>query len=104
MDIHLAMQRRGLLEPVAEKQCELTELAREWIMEIGRDHPLRRRERIARLCLDWTERQHHLGGPLGAVLLSCFCDRKWMVRMRGRAVRLTVNGRIELGRRLGLAL
>ena len=106
VDIHMAMQRRGLLATVAEKQCELTDLGRKWLVEIGREGSLKLgpREGLARLCLDWTERQHHLGGPLGCTLLNCFCDRKWIVRMRRRAVRLTVNGRIELGQRLGLAL
>ena len=100
------MQRRGLLAAVSEKQCELTELGRQWLAEIsgGRSLKLGRREGVARLCLDWTERQHHLGGPLGCALLNCLCERKWIVRMRGRAVRLTLNGRVELGKQLGLAL
>jgi DNA-binding transcriptional ArsR family regulator len=106
VDIHSAMQRQGLLSPVAQKQRELTELGREWLAEIARDRPLKltRQEGVARLCLDWTERQHHLGGPLGCRLLNCLCEATWIVRMRGRAVRLTVNGRIELGKHLGLAL
>jgi hypothetical protein len=100
------MQHGRLLTPVAEKQSELTELGRKWFMEIARDDRLKlgRRDAVARLCLDWTERQHHLGGPLGCALLNCLRERKWIVRMRGRAVRLTVNGRLELGKHLGLAL
>ena len=106
VDIHGAMKRRGLLTPVNEKQCELTALGRNWFAEIAPEHPLKLggRQAVARLCLDWTERQHHLGGPLGCTLLNCLCDRKWIVRMRGRAVRLTLNGRVELGKQLGLAL
>ena len=106
VDIHGAMRRSGLLAPVDEKQSALTDLGRKWLVEIVAGRPLRlgRREERARLCLDWTERQHHLGGPLGCALLTCMCDAKWTVRMRGRAVRLTVNGRIELGKQLGLAL
>jgi hypothetical protein len=100
------MQRLGLLAPATEKRCELTELGRKWFAEIAGDGPLKlgRREAVAWLCLDWTERQHHLGGPLGCALLNCLCERKWIVRMRGRAVRLTVDGRLELGKHLGLAL
>jgi DNA-binding transcriptional ArsR family regulator len=106
VDIHIAMQRRGLLQPAAKKQCELTELGCKWLAEIASDLQLKigRQDRVARLCLDWTERQHHLGGPLGCTLLNCLGARKWVVRMQGRAVRLTVNGRLELGNRLGLAL
>lgn len=107
VDINIAMQQRGLLAPVTEKQCELTEQGRRWFAEIIREDSanLRRRDGMARLCLDWTERQHHLGGPLGSALLNTLCERKWVVRIRDtRGVRLTVNGRIELGKRLGLAL
>jgi len=106
VDINGAMQRQGLLAAVSEKECELTELGRKWLAEIARGRPLKvgRRETVARLCLDWTERQHHLGGPLGCALLNCLCEQKWIVRMRGRAVRLTLNGRVELGKQFGLAL
>jgi DNA-binding transcriptional ArsR family regulator len=106
VDLHSAMQRDGLLAPVDEKHSGLTALGRKWLVEIAPDRPLKlgRREELARLCLDWTERQHHLGGPLGCTLLTCLCEAKWIVRMRGRAVRLTVNGRLELGKQLGLAL
>jgi hypothetical protein len=106
VDIHQAMRQRGLLAPVAEQQCALTESGRKWLAEVSRESHLKlaRRDEVARLCLDWTERQHHLGGSLGCALLNCLCERKWVVRMRGRAVRVTVNGRIELGQQLGLAL
>ncbi len=67
VDIYAAMKRQGLLTPVNERQCELTALGRKWFAEIDRGHPpkLGGRQAIARLCLDWTERQHHLGGPAG---------------------------------------
>ena len=106
VDIHSAMQRQGLLMPVDEKHCGLTDLGRKWLVEIAQDRHLKLgpRDGLARLCLDWTERQHHLGGPLGCTLLTSLCDAQWIVRMRGRAVRLTVNGRMELGKQLGLAL
>jgi DNA-binding transcriptional ArsR family regulator len=103
VDIYEAMRHLGLLAPAAEKQCELTALGHKWFAEIAQTYPPKR-PAVARLCLDWTERQHHLGGPLGCTLLNCLCERKWIVRMRGRAVRLTLNGRAELGKQLGLAL
>jgi len=105
VDINIAMQHRGLLAPIGEKQCELTGIGRKWFSEIARESrvKLARREELARMCLDWTERRHPLGGPLGCRLLNCLCERKWIVRMRGRAVRLTVNGRLELDKNLGLA-
>jgi DNA-binding transcriptional ArsR family regulator len=51
------------------------------------------RRSFARKCLDWTERHHHIGGAVGAALLSSFTQRKWLTAMRGtRAVRLTHEG------------
>jgi DNA-binding transcriptional ArsR family regulator len=44
-------------------------------------------------CLDWTERQHHIGGAVGAALLSRFMEMKWLARVRAtRAVRVTHAG------------
>jgi DNA-binding transcriptional ArsR family regulator len=51
------------------------------------------RRAFAHKCLDWTERHHHIGGAVGAALLSRFIEMKWLARMRGtRAVRLTHAG------------
>jgi DNA-binding transcriptional ArsR family regulator len=48
-------------------------------------------------CLDWTERQNHLGGPLGSLLTQGMLQQEWIVRHRGgRAVRLTTRGRRKL--------
>lgn len=52
-------------------------------------------------CLDWTERRHHLGGPLGALLTGHLFALGWLARRRGdpdRAVRVTATGRRELVR------
>ena len=56
--------------------------------------PLRAQRRsFAHKCLDWTERHHHIGGAVGAALLSRFIEMKWLVRMRNtRAIRLTHVG------------
>jgi DNA-binding transcriptional ArsR family regulator len=52
------------------------------------------RRPLARACLDWTERRHHLAGALGAALLSSFRARDWLVpRNVPRALRLTTTGR-----------
>jgi DNA-binding transcriptional ArsR family regulator len=52
------------------------------------------RRPLARACLDWTERRHHLAGALGAALLSSFRARDWLVpRNVPRALRLTATGR-----------
>jgi DNA-binding transcriptional ArsR family regulator len=64
----------------------------------------RSRRPLARACLDWTERRHHLAGSLGAALIADLFKRGWLVRSgRGRAVRLTLAGREGLAEKFGLA-
>lgn len=61
------------------------------------------RRSFARHCLDWTERHHHIGGAVGAALLSRFMEMKWLARMRRtRAVRLTHTGEREFERVFGI--
>ncbi|HCB2206880.1 ArsR/SmtB family transcription factor [Citrobacter farmeri] len=44
-------------------------------------------------CLDWSERRYHLGGVLGAALLSCFSGRGWIKTVPGsRQVTFTPSG------------
>lgn len=44
-------------------------------------------------CLDWSERRHHLGGALGAALLSSMIERKWFEHGEGRVLIPTQQGR-----------
>ena len=51
------------------------------------------RRAFARKCMDWTERHHHVGGAVGAALLSRFLEKKWLAQIRDtRAVRVTHEG------------
>jgi DNA-binding transcriptional ArsR family regulator len=62
----------------------------------------RSRRRLTRLCLDWSEREYHLAGALGAALTSRMFELGWIERIGpGRAVRLTAKGRESL-RSLGV--
>jgi DNA-binding transcriptional ArsR family regulator len=61
------------------------------------------RRSFARKCVDWTERHHHIGGAVGAALLSRFIEMKWLARMREtRAVRLTHDGERGFERVFGI--
>jgi hypothetical protein len=53
----------------------------------------RRRRPVCIHCLDWSERRHHLGGSLGAAILSRSMERDWIRRGEGRTLRLTPAGR-----------
>jgi hypothetical protein len=53
--------------------------------------------------LDFTERHPHIAGALGTALLQRMIELDWIRKTKvPRAVRLTVTGRTELGRRLRL--
>jgi len=66
--------------------------------------PLRKlRRSFAGRCLDWTERHHHIGGAVGAALLSRFFEMKWLARMRNtRALRVTHAGESGFERLFGI--
>ncbi|HEY6448518.1 MAG TPA: helix-turn-helix transcriptional regulator [Acidobacteriaceae bacterium] len=63
------------------------------------------RRRFAFACLDWSERRPHVGGALGAALLSLALRRKWVSReLDSRALSVTAVGRRELSAGFGLEL
>lgn len=60
---------------------------------------------LAKRCLDWTEREHHLAGPLGAFVLTSFVELGWLRRSTGsRAVVVTPPGWRALRDHLGVQL
>lgn len=65
---------------------------------------LRRRERpLARPCLDWSERRHHLAGSLGAAPTGELLRRDWLrTREASRAVSVTAAGREALRELFGI--
>jgi DNA-binding transcriptional ArsR family regulator len=64
-----------------------------------------RRRRFACACLDWSERRPHLGGALGAALLTLALKKKWVVENRhDRALTVTPHGRRELATRFGVRI
>jgi DNA-binding transcriptional ArsR family regulator len=66
---------------------------------------MRRRRQFARLCLDWSERRHHLAGALGEALLELVLARGWFERMpKTRALKLTNSGRRALQREFAVRL
>ena len=54
------------------------------------------RRRFAFACLDWSERRPHLGGALGAALLTALFRRHWVSReLDSRVLGITSAGRRE---------
>lgn len=101
-----ALVTGGLLCPVDDKLYAVSPAGRAWFEDLGLDlTALRSRRGAARQCLDWTERRHHLAGPLGVALLSRMVALGWIETVAGsRAASLTTLGREELRARLGVDL
>jgi DNA-binding transcriptional ArsR family regulator len=100
-----ALQDRGFISAAADKQFEVTHDGMGWFSAMGLDvaalKPTRRG--LARQCLDWTERRHHLAGPLGVELMSRLCVIGWVRRSKSsRAVQVTPKGWAGLKEQLGV--
>ena len=103
IQLRTAFERHGFIVPESERDYELTasgeNFLRKWAIDVG---ALRRSRRsFARRCLDWTERQDHLAGALGAAICGKLLDLRWISRdHRSRAVHVSVTGRRQLARLL----
>jgi DNA-binding transcriptional ArsR family regulator len=101
-----ALVEQDLIRPEADKLYAISDQGRAWFEDLGVDvSALRSPRGVARQCLDWTERRHHLAGPLGVQLLAAMTARGWFVlEAQGRAVRVTAAGEQALRERLGVGL
>lgn len=105
VEITKRLLQRGYLAIGDGKAYAVTPVGIEWFGRLGLDITrLRpRRHGIARQCLDWTEREHHLAGPLGTQLMTFLCEHNWLRRPpSSRAVEITPKGWKELQRHLGI--
>lgn len=76
-----------------------------WFRDFGieLDGIPRGRRHLARQCLDWSVRRHHMAGALGAAITNRLFDLKWIERIPGgRAIRVTDHGFVGLERGLGI--
>jgi len=106
VEVAAALEARGVLVDAGGKRFEITVSGTEWLsrtLEIDVAALRPGRHGLACRCLDWSQRRHHVAGPLGAALLRQFFALGWLKRMSGsRGVRVTPAGRAGLHRVLGL--
>jgi DNA-binding transcriptional ArsR family regulator len=91
----------------AEDAYDLSEKGAKAFEALGVDVAAARtlRRRFAFACLDWSERRSHLGGSIGAALLSVALKRKWLTQhLDSRALQITSHGKRELQARFGLQI
>jgi len=92
-----SLLRRGIIR---ERQDEmaLTRKGLAFVTEFGIDVAQLERQRrpLCKACLDWSVRRNHLGGSLGAALLSRVFALGWAKREHGaRLVRFSRRGEAE---------
>jgi DNA-binding transcriptional ArsR family regulator len=106
VEICQAMLGHELLAP-SGRDFLVTAKGEQWLSDLGIEVGELRQQRraFARQCPDWSERQPHVAGALGAALLDTMFRRDWIVRARSaRVVRLTTKGRSDLQALLRLNL
>ncbi|RQW64686.1 ArsR/SmtB family transcription factor [Vibrio viridaestus] len=82
---------------IASDGKALTVKGREKLSLLGINIDTKTRRRKCCPCLDWSERKFHIGGQLGALLLSFFESQNWIERVPGyREVVITSKGAREL--------
>jgi hypothetical protein len=65
----------------------------------------RQRRPLVRGCLDWSQRELHLAGAVGAALANCLFTRGWIKRRPGnRSIEVTAAGCAGLAEEFGLEL
>lgn len=104
--LHDALLQQGWLAPsLADAGAyELSAAGAVALEQLGLDVAAIRksRRRFACACLDWSERKPHLGGALGAALLSMMLQRAWVERdFDSRALSLTRTGKAQFQRQFG---
>lgn len=100
------IDRKALTPPGPDGVVHLGEDAADLFDDLGIDvsAAATSRRRLAFACVDWTERRAHLGGALGAALLSRLLDQEWLRRQRhSRALLTTPAGRKGLQRTFGIS-
>lgn len=107
VEVTRSLEARHIIVRASDKRFDVTDAGASWFGSLGINvSSLKPGARgIARQCLDWTEREHHLAGPLGVALLAAFCDRRWLRKEKSsRALQITPTGRSALSEHLGVDL
>jgi len=105
VQVYDRLVERGHLDASAGT-VSVTDSGGRWFEVLGIAHRSTTNRPAARRCLDWSQRQPHLGGVTGAALLDHMLHHRWFLR-RGptrRALELTPTGRRALASHLDLEI
>lgn len=86
------LETRGWIEGGSAPR--VTPIGRERLTTLGIDVACLERGRrvLCRNCLDWSERRNHLGGALGAAVLTHVLGQRWARREASRVISFTPAG------------
>jgi len=90
-----------------DDRYELTTSGYKQIESLGIDIAVTKNlnRKFAYPCLDWSERNHHIGGALGAAILKTMLRHDWVRPIKqSREILLTSKGKAELTRHFKLHL
>jgi len=103
-----ALQREGYLTAANGRAFAVTDQGRSWFEQRGITIPRApgvANLKVARQCLDWTERRPHLAGTLGVAMYKRFAELGWIAPLRrSRALRVTLEGREAFSKHLRIAV
>jgi DNA-binding transcriptional ArsR family regulator len=100
----MALERSQFVVPRGDRDYEVTRSGWEFLAnwDIDEEAVRNTRRKLARRCLDWTEKRYHLAGALGAAICDKFLDLRWITREKNaRTVYLSPRGRGALAPLLG---
>jgi DNA-binding transcriptional ArsR family regulator len=103
-----ALQREGLLLPASGKAFAVSDRGCCWFEGLEISIPAcydRPSAKVAKQCLDWTERRPHLAGVLGVAMYKRFLALRWIACLpNSRVLRVTVEGRQQLWKQLRISI
>ncbi|HEY4358442.1 MAG TPA: helix-turn-helix transcriptional regulator [Acidobacteriaceae bacterium] len=103
-----ALVREDYLKPATGRAFLITDGGRTWFEQRGIAVPHSSGTadaKLARQCLDWTERRPHIAGTLGIAMYKRFTELGWIAPARKtRAIRITLEGRQAFAKHLKLVV
>jgi len=113
-----SLQERAFIKEYNAKTYAVTPSGREWFealkikvppsaiaQKINVPASSNAQKKLARRCLDWTERRHHIAGTLGCAMYKRFRELRWLLPVRDtRVLRITLEGRAQFWKLLRIPI
>lgn len=106
VQLTIAMLDRGFITKM-QKEYQVTKKGWNWLkdFEMYETDYQKISRKLARQCLDWSERKPHLAGQLGKDLLAYMIKNNWFRKISySRELAITTKGKEEIYKRFGYVL